>query len=74
MAPFLIELEGYRARIERDREGILHGRVLEMEELVYFKASTMRMVESKFANALQAYFIHCRETGVEPKKPPPPSF
>ena len=74
MSSFVVELEGYRARVERDREGILHGRVLEMEDLVYFRASTMRMVETKFANALESYFIRCRELGMEPKKPPPPSF
>lgn len=71
---FIVEIEGYRARVERDREGMLHGRVLEMEDLVYFKAATMRLVESKFANALQLYFELCKQKGVEPKKPTPHSF
>lgn len=71
---FVVEIEGYRARVERDREGMLHGRVLEMEDLVYFKASTMRMVEAKFAKALEAYFELCKQRGVEPRKPTPHSF
>jgi predicted HicB family RNase H-like nuclease len=71
---FLLELEGYRARIERERDGTLHGRVLEMEEIIQFRASTARMIETKFANALEAYFAFCRERGIEPRKPAGPAF
>ncbi len=45
-----------------------------MEELVYFKAATLRMVETKFANALQAYLEMCKQRGVEPRKPTAGSF
>jgi predicted HicB family RNase H-like nuclease len=71
---FLVEIEGYRARVERERDGTLHGRVLEMEEIIQFRASTMRMIETKFANALESYFVFCRERGIEPKKPAGPAF
>ena len=71
---FIVEIDGYRARVERTRDGILHGRVLEMEDLVYFKAATMRMVEAKFAQAIQTYFESCKQKGVEPRKPTPRSF
>jgi Uncharacterized protein encoded in hypervariable junctions of pilus gene clusters len=71
---FLVEMEGYRARIERERDGTLHGRVLEMEEIIQFRASTIRMIETKFAHALEMYFVFCRERGIEPKKPSGPSF
>lgn len=69
MASFLVELEGYRARVERERDGTLHGRVIEMEEIIQFRAPTMRMLESKFARALETYFDVCKERGIEPKKP-----
>ena len=46
MLPFLVELEGYRARVERDREGVLHGRVIEVHEVITFKATTVRMLET----------------------------
>ena len=69
MLPFLVEIEGYRARIERDREGVLHGRVIELHEVITFKATTIRMVETKFAKALAAYFTRCEQNGVEPEKP-----
>jgi predicted HicB family RNase H-like nuclease len=71
---FIVEIEGYRARVERDRDGILHGRVLEMEDQVYFKAPTVRMVEAKFANALQSYFEMCKQKGIEPRKPNAAAF
>jgi predicted HicB family RNase H-like nuclease len=74
MNSFLVELEGYRARIERERDGTLHGRVLEMEEIIQFRASTMRLIETKFASALETYFAFCRERGIEPKKPAGPAF
>ena len=71
---FLVEIEGYRAKVERDREGILHGHVLEMEEIIYFKASSMRMVETNFARALGNYLENCKARGIEPKKPAGPAF
>ena len=69
MLPFLVEIEGYRARVERDREGVLHGRVIEINETITFKATTLRMVETKFAKALQAYFARCQQNGHPPEKP-----
>ena len=71
MLSYLVEIEGYRARIERDREGVLWGRVIEMEEIIFFKSVSTRMVERNFALALEAYFERCRSLGVEPEKPPP---
>lgn len=65
---FVIEIEGYRARVERARDGTLFGRVLEMEDQLYFRAATMRMVETKFAKAIEAYIENCKQRGVEPKK------
>jgi predicted HicB family RNase H-like nuclease len=74
MLSFLIEMEGYRARIERDRDGTLHGRVIEIEEVIYFRANTLRMVERKFSMALENYFERCKQMGVQPEKPIPMGF
>jgi predicted HicB family RNase H-like nuclease len=71
---FIVEIEGYRARVERERDGTLRGRVLEMEDQVYFKAPTVRMVESRFASALERYFEMCKQRGIEPRKPNAPAF
>ena len=71
MLEYLIEVEGYRAKIERSRDGMLYGRVLGLEEIVNFKAVTMRVVERQFSIALEAYFERCKQRGVEPAKPAP---
>ena len=69
MINHLIEFEGYRARIERARDGMLYGRVLGLEEIVNFKAPTMRVVERQFIKALEAYFERCKQRGIDPEKP-----
>ena len=69
MIDYMIELEGYRARVERCRDGMLYGRVLGLEEIINFKAPTMRVVERQFAKALEAYFDRCKLRGIEPEKP-----
>jgi predicted HicB family RNase H-like nuclease len=71
MLEYLIEVEGYRAKIERSRDGMLYGRVLGLEEIVNFKAPTIRVVERQFAQALEAYFERCKQRGIEPSKPAP---
>jgi predicted HicB family RNase H-like nuclease len=65
----LIEFEGYYARVERARDGILYGRVIGLEEAINFRAVTQRVVERQFAKALQAYFERCVQRGVKPEKP-----
>lgn len=69
MRSYLVEYEGYRARVERDRDGILHGRVIDLEAVITFKAISFRMVESKFQRALQGYFARCEKIGVKPEEP-----
>jgi predicted HicB family RNase H-like nuclease len=69
MMDFMIEFEGYRARVERARDGMLYGRVIGLEEIINFKAPTMRVVERQFAKALEVYFDRCKLRGVEPEKP-----
>ncbi len=65
----LIEFEGYRARIERAHDGMLYGKVLGLEEIINFRAPTMRVVERQFIKALEAYFERCKQRGIEPEKP-----
>ena len=65
----LIECEGYYARVERARDGMLYGRVIGLEEIINFKAVTQRLVERQFTRALEAYFDRCRQRGIKPEKP-----
>lgn len=69
MLSLLYEIDGYRARVERDREGVLHGRVIEIEEVITFRAISIRLVERNFSRALEAYFDRCRMEGKEPEQP-----
>jgi hypothetical protein len=71
MLSLLYEVDGYRARVERDRDGMLHGRVLDVDEVITFKAISTRFIERNFARALYAYFERCRNLGVEPEAPKP---
>ena len=66
---FLVECEGYYAKVERDNDGTLYGRVIGLEEIINFKASTRRVLDRQFAKALAAYFERCKQRGVEPEKP-----
>jgi predicted HicB family RNase H-like nuclease len=74
MLTYLIECEGYRAKVERARDGMIYGKVLGLEEIVNFKAPTMRVIERNFARALEAYFERCRVRGIEPAKPAATGF
>ena len=74
MRSYLVEYEGYRARVERDREGILHGRVIDLQEVITFKSISFRNVEQKFQIALLQYFARCEKTGIKPEAPKPSGF
>jgi predicted HicB family RNase H-like nuclease len=69
MRSYLVEYEGYRARVERDRDGILHGRVIDLDEVITFKAISFRLVESKFQMAMMQYFSRCEKLGKKPEEP-----
>jgi hypothetical protein len=71
MLSLLYEVDGYRARVERDRDGVLHGRVLDIDEVITFKAISARFIERNFSLALYAYFERCRSLGIEPEQPKP---
>lgn len=74
MIDAIIEFEGYRARVQRSRDGMLYGRVIGLEEVINFRAPTLRVFERQFAKAIEAYFDRCRVQGIEPEKPVSPGF
>lgn len=60
----------YIAKPEVDAEaGILHGRVLNISDVVCFQGRTVREAEQEFRKAVDAYIANCRESGKEPAKP-----
>ena len=69
MSQPILEIEGYYAKLERERDGMIYGRVIGLEEIINFKAVTIRVAERQFALALESYFERCKQRGVEPEKP-----
>jgi predicted HicB family RNase H-like nuclease len=69
MIQSILEIEGYYAKIERERDGMIYGRVIGLEEIINFKAATIRVAERQFAKALESYFERCKQRGIEPEKP-----
>ncbi|PLZ87400.1 MULTISPECIES: type II toxin-antitoxin system HicB family antitoxin [Fischerella] len=62
--------KGYTASIEVDIEaGILFGRVLDIKDVVTFKAKTIDEARQEFENSVDDYLAFCEELGEEPDKP-----
>lgn len=60
----------YIAKPEVDaEEGVLHGRVLNISDVVCFQGKTVKEAEQEFRKAVDAYIATCREKGKEPAKP-----
>lgn len=60
----------YIAKLEVDaEEGILHGRVLNISDIVSFQGKTVREAEQEFRKAVDTYIETCKQKGKEPEKP-----
>ncbi len=66
----MMTYKGYTASIEVDIEaGILFGRVLDIKDVVTFKAKTIDEARQEFENSVDDYLAFCEELGEEPDKP-----
>lgn len=60
----------YIAKLEVDADaGILHGRVLNISDIVVFEGTTVKEAEENFYKAVDQYIESCEEQGKEPAKP-----
>jgi len=65
-----IEYQGYVARIEVDEdEKALHGRVINIGDVVTFEASSAPQLLREFRRSMEDYFAFCKKRGEEPEKP-----
>jgi len=65
-----IEYKGYVARIELDEdEKILHGRVINIGDVVTFEAPSAPQLLREFKRSMEDYFAFCKKRGEEPEKP-----
>jgi predicted HicB family RNase H-like nuclease len=66
----MMTYKGYSANIEVDLEAeILFGRVLDINDVVTFKAQTIEEARQEFQNSIDDYLEFCKELGQEPDKP-----
>jgi len=62
--------KGYTAHVERDPEdGVLHGWVDNIEDVVTFEAGNLEDLEREFRTSVDVYLAWCTEDGVEPNRP-----
>ncbi|WP_200817586.1 type II toxin-antitoxin system HicB family antitoxin [Calothrix rhizosoleniae] len=62
--------KGYTASIEVDVDaGILFGRILDIKDVITFKARTIDEARQEFQNSVDEYLAFCEELGEEPDKP-----
>jgi predicted HicB family RNase H-like nuclease len=67
-----LRYKGYCGRYEVDPdEGVLHGRVNGIRDVVTFVADNTEDLEREFRISVECYLDFCAERGVEPNLPAP---
>jgi len=62
--------KGYTAIFEADEEdGVLHGRVADIRDVVTFESETLEGLEREFRTSVDVYLDWCAERGKEPNRP-----
>ena len=66
----MMTYKGYSASIEVDLEAeILLGRVLDINDVVTFKAQTIEEARQEFQKSIDDYLEFCKALGQEPDRP-----
>ena len=66
----MMNYKGYTASVEVDVEaGILFGQVLDINDVITFKAKTVDEACQEFQISVDDYLAFCEELGEEPDKP-----
>ncbi|PHJ56641.1 DNA repair protein [Nostoc linckia z18] len=66
----MMTYKGYTASLEVDVEaGIIFGQVLDINDVITFKAKTVDEARQEFQNSVDDYLAFCEELGEEPDKP-----
>jgi len=67
--------EGQIGSVETDMEsGTLHGKLLYIDDLVTYEASTLADLRAEFESAVEDYLADCAELNIEPNRPFKGSF
>ncbi len=66
----MMTYKGFTASVEVDVEaGILFGKVIDINDVITFKAKTVDEARQEFQNSVDDYLAFCEELGEEPDKP-----
>ncbi len=66
----MLSYKGYTGQLEVDLDAnILHGRVLDIKDVVTFEGETIEAIKQAFAESIDDYLEFCAELGEEPDKP-----
>ena len=65
----MMELDGYKAKIEYDSElDQFRGEILGLNESADFHGKSPSNLRKEFRNSLEVFFEVCREKGINPSK------
>lgn len=64
----MLEYKGYIGSIDAD-DGVFHGRVIGLRDMVTFEGTTYAEVEQAFRESVDDYLAMCAEDGKQPDKP-----
>ena len=65
-----MEYKGYQASYKYDdEEGAYHGRVVNIDDIIFFEADTVEQLNEEFHFSIDDYLAWCAEDGKEPDKP-----
>lgn len=66
----MLTYKGYKANFIADIEsGILHGYVLEIQDVITFEGTTIQQIEDEFRKSVDTYLTFCQELNEVPNQP-----
>ena len=65
-----LEYKGYLARVDINAtEGLFHGRILNIKDVVTFHGKTVKELQKEFKDSVESYLDMCTQLHQEPDKP-----
>lgn len=66
----MLKYKGYTGRVDfDDEEGLFHGEVLDLRDVVTFQGRSVGEIEQAFRDSVDDYLEYCSSRGEEPDKP-----
>ncbi|WP_106478147.1 type II toxin-antitoxin system HicB family antitoxin [Phytohalomonas tamaricis] len=70
MKSTILEYKSYQGSVEISlKDGVMHGKILHIVDLVTYEAETITQLRQEFEAAVDDYLETCEEEGVQPDKP-----